>query len=415
VTLQNLNVYACLICGKYYQGRGRNSQAYLHSLQADHHVFINLHNEKVYSLPDDYEVIDPSLSDIKSLLNPTFSQTQISKIDTESKVSQSLDGNEYYPGYIGLNDIKKTDYINVVLQILSHVPPLRNFFIFEDNYRDCKNILVQRFGELIRKIYNPKNFKAQVSPHELLQAVSTISSKKFGPGIKGDPVDFIQFLLNSLHFSLCGSKKSSVIYKTFQGQVEVTTYKKNEIASVNGSTNNQVLLGEEGVRQLHPFLFLTLDLPPTPLFQDEQEKNIIPQMPIFDLLAKFNGKTVTNLVSGERKTFIVTKLPPYLVVHIKRFTKNNFFQEKNPTIVNFPLKNLDLKDYVVVRASGSTKYNLISNIVHEGEPSKGSFKAHVLQKATDHWYEMQDLIVKQIMPQLIALSESYVALFERQT
>lgn len=34
------------------------------------------------------------------------------------------------------------------------------------------------------------------------------------------------------------------------------------------------------------------------------------------------------------------------MIHIKRFTKNDFFVEKNPTIVNFPIKNLDLSDYV---------------------------------------------------------------------
>ena len=28
---------------------------------------------------------------------------------------------------------------------------------------------VNRFGELIRKIWNPRNFKAHVSPHEMLQ------------------------------------------------------------------------------------------------------------------------------------------------------------------------------------------------------------------------------------------------------
>lgn len=37
------------------------------------------------------------------------------------------------------------------------------------------------------------------------------------------------------------------------------------------------------------------------------------------------------------KRFQLTKLPPYLVFCIKRFTKNNFFVEKNPTIVNFPI------------------------------------------------------------------------------
>ena len=30
-------------------------------------------------------------------------------------------------------------------------------------------IIVNRFGELIRKIWNPRNFKAHVSPHEMLQ------------------------------------------------------------------------------------------------------------------------------------------------------------------------------------------------------------------------------------------------------
>jgi U4/U6.U5 tri-snRNP-associated protein 2 len=47
VSLNNLNVYACLVCGKYYQGRAKNTYAYMHSLEADHHVFINLHNTNV--------------------------------------------------------------------------------------------------------------------------------------------------------------------------------------------------------------------------------------------------------------------------------------------------------------------------------------------------------------------------------
>ncbi len=38
-----------------------------------------------------------------------------------------------------------------------------------------------------------------------------------------------------------------------------------------------------------PFLYLTLDLPVVPLFSDELERNVIPQVPLFDLLTKFNG------------------------------------------------------------------------------------------------------------------------------
>jgi len=47
VSLSNINIYGCLVCGKYFQGRGRNSYAYAHSIHDDHHVFINLDTTKV--------------------------------------------------------------------------------------------------------------------------------------------------------------------------------------------------------------------------------------------------------------------------------------------------------------------------------------------------------------------------------
>lgn len=65
-------MYACLVCGKYYQGRGQKSHAYTHSLEAGHHVYINLRTEKVYCLPDGYEINDPSLDDIRHVLNPRY-------------------------------------------------------------------------------------------------------------------------------------------------------------------------------------------------------------------------------------------------------------------------------------------------------------------------------------------------------
>lgn len=47
VSTSNINIYGCLVCGKYFQGRGRNSYAYAHSIHDDHHVFINLESTKV--------------------------------------------------------------------------------------------------------------------------------------------------------------------------------------------------------------------------------------------------------------------------------------------------------------------------------------------------------------------------------
>jgi len=57
VSLSRINVYACLVCGKYFQGRGTNTHAYTHSVAESHHVFLNLHTLKFYCLPDNYEIV----------------------------------------------------------------------------------------------------------------------------------------------------------------------------------------------------------------------------------------------------------------------------------------------------------------------------------------------------------------------
>ena len=72
VTGNNFNTYACLVCGKYFQGRGKHTQAYTHALQEGHHVYMNLQDGRVYCLPDGYEVVDSSLSDIQNMLNPEY-------------------------------------------------------------------------------------------------------------------------------------------------------------------------------------------------------------------------------------------------------------------------------------------------------------------------------------------------------
>ena len=63
-------------------------------------------------------------------------------------------------------------------------------------------------------------------------------------------------------------------------------------------------------------------------------------------MRKFDGVTVNDDIRLGRRRMRVTRLPRCLCLHMKRFTKNNFFMEKNPTIVNFPVKNLELRDII---------------------------------------------------------------------
>ena len=86
MSLSRINVYACLVCGKYFQGRGHNTHAYTHSVSDEQHrVFLNLATKKFYCLPDNYEIIDPSLSDIIYVLDPTYPLELINKLETSGK------------------------------------------------------------------------------------------------------------------------------------------------------------------------------------------------------------------------------------------------------------------------------------------------------------------------------------------
>lgn len=428
ISLSRINVYACLVCGKYFQGRGTNTYAYTHSVAEAHHVFLNLHTLKFYCLPENYEIIDSSLDDIKYVLNPTFTETHIEQLDRNNKLSRATDGTMYYPGIVGLNNIKANDYCNVILHSLSHILPIRNFFLREENYirvkrppGDSSFLLVQRFGELMRKLWNPRNFKAHVSPHEMLQAVVLWSRKRFQFTNQGDPIDFLAWFLNALHMALNGTKNrnSTIIYKTFLGKMNIRTRK---IPPIDTEEKEKIRLMKteefsESITE-SPFLYLTCDLPPPPLFKDEISENIIPQVNLNSILEQFNNKNEKEYKTYKDnflKRFEITKLPPYLIIYFKRFTKNTFFVEKNCTIINFPIKNVDFGDILTDEVKArhkNTVYNLLANVIHDGEPEKGTYRVHILHKATGKWYEMQDLHVTDILPQMITLSEAYIQIYQ---
>uniref|UniRef100_A0AC34QND0 UBP-type domain-containing protein n=1 Tax=Panagrolaimus sp. JU765 TaxID=591449 RepID=A0AC34QND0_9BILA len=110
VSLSHVNVYACMVCGKYFQGRGTNTHAYTHALDVDHRVFLNLTTLKFYCLPENYEIIDPSLEDIQYVLKPSYTPEDIKLMDKNTKMSLAFDNTKYYPGIVGLNNIKANDY-----------------------------------------------------------------------------------------------------------------------------------------------------------------------------------------------------------------------------------------------------------------------------------------------------------------
>ncbi|KAH9844400.1 putative mRNA-splicing protein ubp10 [Teratosphaeria destructans] len=412
VTLSNINVYACLVCGK-----------------SRHHVYINMETKKVYVLPEGYEVKSKSLDDIKIVVDPRFTPEEVKALDKRKESCWDLWGRQYTPGFVGMNNIKANDYLNVVVQALSHVQPLRNFFMLED--LSSRPQLAQRFSILVRKIWNSKAFKCHVSPHELIQDVSLRSSKKFSLTQQADPVEFMSWFLNNLHLSIGGSKtkpKSSLVQKIFQGSLRV----ESQTISARADASDRLRFEDAEIKaQTSPFMILTLDLPPAPLFQDDAEKNIIPQVPLTTILQKYNGISAQERTNMRMRYRLLHTLPPYLVMHIKRFQPNKFLgSQRNPTIVTFNPRALDMSPYVepnpALHPPGEPLiYDLIANITYEGvkvrddsvegEAERKVWKAQVKEHGdSQQWWEMQDLFVERVSAELLSTKESYIMVWERR-
>lgn len=100
-------------------------------------------------------------------LDPEFTPEDIQKLDSNTMTYRVPTGDEYLPGAMGMNVVDKADYVNVVVQALSHVIPIRNFFLLPSNYSYCTDPLVSLFGALIRKLWSHNRFKCNVTPYEV--------------------------------------------------------------------------------------------------------------------------------------------------------------------------------------------------------------------------------------------------------
>ena len=417
VSLSPINVYACLTCGKYYAGRGRATHAYAHALESSHHLFMRLRDGKTWCLPDGYEVTgdeggdaSASLRRIREVLRPTYEEEYVKEtLERRSTWRRALDGTEFLVGCVGLNRVSAAyestsessarDFgASAVLQALNRVPLLRRALLLHDDSSDSDSSLFGALSSLTKKIWNEKNFKGHSSPHEFARAARERAGKTGASLMNGDAAQFTRWLLNELirDEKKKSATKHSVVESCFRGRIEILD------------------ADDDDAKKVAPFLTLTVDLPDAPLFQDVMEKKIIPQVSLeHKLLKKFDGVTVDPKT---RKRYRLRELPPYLVVVVSRFAKNNFFVEKNPTIVTFPTRGLNLAAHIPVPAGDETSatYDLIANVAHDGTPENGSYRAHALHAPDNAWYEIQDLIVQEVLPQQVTLAETFIQIYERR-
>jgi U4/U6.U5 tri-snRNP-associated protein 2 len=76
---------------------------------------------------------------------------------------------------------------------------------------------------------NKNSFKSHLTPQIILNLITDLSEKKFKIDTKNDPLEFLIWFLNELHYEFLdkktrSTKKNSFITKLFQGEIFIKSY-----------------------------------------------------------------------------------------------------------------------------------------------------------------------------------------------
>mmetsp|Transcript_25921 Transcript_25921/g.40576 ORF Transcript_25921/g.40576 Transcript_25921/m.40576 type:complete len:175 (+) Transcript_25921:89-613(+) len=114
------------------------------------------------------------------------------------------------------------------------------------------------------------------------------------------------------------------------------------------------------------------------------------------------------------KTMKIFRLPPVLVLHMKRFDKKSFSRSKLATTVKFPVQQLDLADYTAVESQGqSTVYDLYGITNHSGSLEGGHYIAHCKNFDDNKWYCYNDSRVSTVGSEPPVDNSAYLLFYAR--
>ncbi|ROL53954.1 Ubiquitin carboxyl-terminal hydrolase 15 [Anabarilius grahami] len=107
-------------------------------------------------------------------------------------------------------------------------------------------------------------------------------------------------------------------------------------------------------------------------------------------------------------------LPPVLVVHLKRFSYSRYMRDKLDSLVDFPLRDLDMSEFLINPNAGPCRYDLIAVSNHYGGMGGGHYTAYAQNKEDHKWYNFDDSSASPTGEEQIVSKAAYVLFYQRQ-
>ncbi|XP_005376725.1 PREDICTED: ubiquitin carboxyl-terminal hydrolase 8 [Chinchilla lanigera] len=333
------------------------------------------------------------------------------------------------PALTGLRNLGNTCYMNSILQCLCNAPHLADYFnrncyqddINRSNLLGHKGEVAEEFGIIMKALWTGQY--RYISPKDFKITIGKINDQ-FAGYSQQDSQELLLFLMDGLHEDLnkADNRKrhkeenndhlddfkaaehawqkhkqlnESIIVALFQGQFKSTV---------------QCLTCHKKSRTFEAFMYLSLPLAST------SKCTLQDCLRLFSKEEKLtdNNRFYCSHCRARRdslKKIEIWKLPPVLLVHLKRFSYDGRWKQKLQTSVDFPLENLDLSQYVIGPKNNLKKYNLFSVSNHYGGLDGGHYTAYCKNAARQRWFKFDDHEVSDISVSSVKSSAAYILFY----
>lgn len=380
-------------------------------------------------------------------------------------------------GRIGLHNLGNSCFMNSVIQCLVADEPLARFFrsglykqhVNRNNSLGTGGVLADSYAELIQQMFN--QFNPVVNPKKFKETIGKLHSS-FSSNDQQDSQEFLSFLLDGLHEDMnearTDSNKSNPRKKSLFGNLR--SQSKSSLVemgkmptSSNADDDDDDKFSEQELLQrswkryrennwsimvdmfqgilrskcrclvcgktsttFNPFMYLSL---PIPEYDRKGRKGgaVYLQECLDDFVKEevLSGDDLWRCSRCKKpqrstKTLTLTKLPPVLLVHLKRFYYQGPFRNRIDTYVEFPLNRLDLTSYVpkqFLNPGETFVYNLKGVSSHYGGLSGGHYMAQVRDgppNSSQTWLNFDDTKVSPINEKDVKTSAAYILFYIRE-
>ena len=307
--------------------------------------------------------------------------------------------------YIGLINEGNTCYFNSIIQIIYHIPYVRNKFFRISLKNESNKIESEIFLFYFQKIlYKLNTLKQPFSISEQIKNSSFYKKipnfldfiyKNFPYQSQQDAQEVFMFIID--YFSNIDAEKKEKLKDFFDGIIKYKIEIKDKNFHYESLTEDK-------------FLFLSLDIDDKTDSLEKCIEKFFQGEELKDENAYFCEKD--NQKHSAFKTLKFKKIPEILFFHLKRFgAKNNkiynkiSYPEQMELTKYFDFNEVDIND--INNCNNKKKYTLFSIIVHEGLINSGHYYTYIYNFDKKNFYKFNDSTVSKVVNKVEIFEDNF--------